>query len=332
MRGLVLSLLICVSFSCKKKSFLSGYDKQVLFAAPSAAEKDAVLNEWQSRNLTPTGYTVGQEVLLADGKYTLKIVSYTVSGLKEYGALIIPVTDTIVPVRVLVSGFSIDHAVTSRIIKTGGNTDKPFILAIPALRGQRLDLTINDATYTSPLSDGEHCDAFDGATDDVIAFLNLIQATESRADMERVSVRGGSRGGTVAMLAGIRDKRIRRVVNIAGPTEMLTLTAVSENDATYQCQFLDALVHEQASIASTRLKMIAGSPLYFSKLLPATQLHMGVNDKNVPIAQGHALQIAITQFGSGGSFEFFGYNRGHADIADNNTEMENRIRQFLDKF
>ncbi|WP_343303786.1 prolyl oligopeptidase family serine peptidase [Chitinophaga niabensis] len=332
MRSLALFFLLCISVSCKKKDFLAGFDKRALFAAPSAVETDAVLNEWQSRNLTPTGYAVVQETPLSDGKYTFKIVSFTVAGIKEYGALIIPKTNTPVPVRVMISGFSIDHAVTSRIIAIGDNSDQPFILAIPALRGQKLALTVNGTAYSSPLSEGKHCDAFDGATDDVIAFLNLIQATENKADINRTSVRGGSRGGTVALLAGIRDKRVKAVVNVVGPTDLMALTAVSENDATYQCQFLDALVHQQASMASTRLKMIASSPLYFADKLPATQIHMGIKDKNVPIAQGHALQEEINQSGSGAAFTFFSYDRGHADMADNNPELENRIKQFLDQF
>jgi len=333
MRSLLLFSFICLSFSCKKKDFLDGYDKNVLFAAPTPAETNAVWNEWQSRDLTPANYTLVQETPISDGKFTLKIVSYVVSGIKEYGALLIPKTDNPVPVRMIISGFGIDLLATSmKIVISNNANEQGFILAIPALRGQRLDLTVNGVAYTTPISEGRHCDAFDGATDDAIAFLNLIQATESKADINRVSIRGGSRGGTVALLAGIRDKRFKRLINIVGPTDLLTLTAVSENDATYQCQFLSELVHQQASITSARFKMIASSPLYFANKLPATQIHLGVKDRHFSISQGQALQEKINQSGSEGSFEFFTYDRGHTDMVTNNPELDNRIKQFLDQF
>jgi len=332
MRSLLLFTLVCISFSCKKKDYLAGYDKSTLFAAPSQIEIDAVMQDWQSRDLTPTDYSVIQEIAVSDGKFTLKIVSFRVGGLKEYGALLVPVTTGVVPVRMLISGFGIDQPVASVSLVTDGSSPMPYILALPALRGQKLELTINGVLYSTPVSEGKHCDAFDGATDDVIAFLNLIQARESKADMEHVSVRGGSRGGTVALLTGIRDKRVKRVVNIVGPADMLALTAVSENDATYQCQFLGGLVSKQVTIAATRLKMIASSPIYFAKDLPPTQIHLGTKDKLVPIAQGHALMTEITRLGMTATFKFFSYDRGHTDMATNNPELDNRIKEFMQGF
>jgi dipeptidyl aminopeptidase/acylaminoacyl peptidase len=64
-------------------------------------------------------------------------------------------------------------------------------------------------------SGGEHCDGFDGAADDIIAFLNVIEETEDRADVQRTTVRGGSRGATVALLVAERDKRVKGAIGVA---------------------------------------------------------------------------------------------------------------------
>ncbi|WP_218160750.1 alpha/beta hydrolase family protein, partial [Arsenicibacter rosenii] len=191
-----------------------------------------------------------------NGKFTLKILAYTVAGLSQYGALLVPQGTSHLPVRLLINGFGL--GITTNAVSLALDSslaDSPFILAIPALRGQSLALTVNGTLYTSPLSEGDHCDAFDGATDDTIAFLNLIGQTESRADVNRTAVRGGSRGGTVALLAGIRDKRIKRVVGVVCPTDLVTLTAQHEKDPTYRCQFLTTLSTNGAGLAATRNRL-----------------------------------------------------------------------------
>jgi dipeptidyl aminopeptidase/acylaminoacyl peptidase len=203
------------------------------------------------------------------------------------------------------------------------------MIAIPALRGQSLSVTINGRTYNTPVSEGDHCDAFDGATDDVLAFLNLIEQKEGKADVTRTGVRGGSRGGTVALLAGVRDARVKRVVGIVSPTNMLELTAEHENDATYQCQFLSSYKGGISSIAETRKKMLSSSPIFFVQHLPLVELHMGLKDGNVPIKQGYDIETKIDEIGNSARFRLFTYDKGHADIATNNPELAERIESFL---
>lgn len=324
-RLLLFSLILA---SCSKESFLSGEDKTILFAEPSAMEISRVWQDWKARNLVPTDYKVEQEAVLFSGNFTFKMVSFRLNGIKEYGALLIPKTAQKVPVRLLIGGFGLDvttNAFNLMSDSTAGASS--YILAIPALRGQSLQLGLNGTTYTSPLSEGNHCDAFDGATDDVLAFLNVIAATEPNADVDRTAVRGGSRGGTVALLAGIRDSRVKRVVAIAGPTNMLELTSGNSDDPTYRCQFLSGFKSGQLSAAQTRTLLIASSPLYFADHLPATQLHMGLRDWQVPVAQGSALQEKMT--GHSGDFQFYIYDRTHEDIARSNPALEERVTAFL---
>lgn len=316
--------------SCKKDDFLSKDEKKTLFAAPSVSEINSILTDWQNRNFQPTDYMVMQESEIAGGSFKLKIVSFKVSGIKEYGALLIPEPAGVVPVRMQIGGFGLNNTTNSlNLVLDNSGSASACILAIPALRGQSLEITINGVLYASPKSEGIQCDAFDGATDDVIAFLNLVQQTESSADVNRTAVRGGSRGGTVALLAGIRDPRIKRVVGVAGPTDMLGLTSQNINDPTYQCQFLDAFKNGQSTLAETRKKMIASSPVYFAQYLPLTQLHLGLKDWNVPVQQGYDLEQKITQAGMAAKFQLFAYDRSHTDIATSNPELANRIEQFL---
>lgn len=326
---LITVTLLFLMSSCKK-DFLSKAESEALFAVPSAAEKDSVYNEWQKRDLSPADYAVVQEYEILSGHFKLKIVSFKVSGIKEYGFLLIPKTDSLVPVHVYVGGFDLNNTINSLIlVEDTSGSNNPYVLAVPALRGQSLEITIDGILYTSPLSEGDQCDAFDGATDDVIAFLNLIQQTESYADVNRTAVRGGSRGGTVALLSGIRDERVKRVVGVAGPTDLLELTSPSENDLTYQCQFLNNFKIGAATLTEARMKMIASSPIYFAQYLPLAQLHMGLQDEIVPIKQANDFEVKINELGLGATFQLFTYDRSHSDIATNNTELEDRIEQFL---
>lgn len=323
-------LAIIFLTSCKKDDFLSKDEKETLFAQPTITEIDNIYSEWTNRNLTPTDYTVISENEILEGKFNLKIVSFKVSGIKEYGALLIPETDSPIPVRMFLGGFGLNYtANTVNMVLDNSSSNNSFILAIPAFRGQSLEININGFKYSSPLSEGEQCDAFDGATDDALAFLNLIQQSESYANANRTSVRGGSRGGTVAMLAGIRDNRIKRVVGVVSPTNMLELTSQNENDPTYKCQFLSSYKNGESTLTATRSKMIASSPIYFAKYLPLTQLHMGLKDWNVPITQGYDLEEKINQLKMEDTFQLFTYDRTHTDIATNNVELSDRIEIFL---
>lgn len=323
----IIAVILCCT-ACKK-NFLKGYDRSELFAAPSDAEIAAVMQDWQQRDLAIRDYSVLTEEEVGGGKYLLKLVSYNFQGLNEYGALLIPIQQGSYPVRMMVGGFGHEITVNTLGITLDTSAYGNFIFAVPALRGQSLELTINGIVYKTPLSEGRHCDAFDGATDDVLAMLNLIDTLETKADVSRTAVRGGSRGGTVALLAGIRDKRVKRVVNIVGPTDMLMLTKTATNDPTYQCQFLDDLVNKNSSVAETRHKMIASSPLYFSQHLPLAQVHMGNKDNNVPVSQGSQLQQKMAAQGLSAKLEFYVYDKGHSDIATNNNELNDRIQQFL---
>jgi dienelactone hydrolase len=315
---------------CQHEDFLDGFDRNKLFSEPTDDEIMAVKNDWHSRDLSVHDYKIEQEDDFPADGVTLQIISYNVGTLTEYAAMIIPKSSEKMPVRMYIGGFSIDNIVNELTVIASTETGRePSIFAFPALRGQSLKLNLNGTSYTSPVSDGDHCDAFDGAADDGIALINAIERM-GIADTDRVAVRGGSRGATVALLMGERDKRIKLAVGVAGPIELIQLTSRFENDKTYQCQFLSALKNGNAAIEEARTKLIASSPLYFIDSLPKTQLHLAADDDIVPVSQGDQILTKSKQKGISNQIEVFVYkDRDHHNIAQDNQEMNQRIEAFM---
>jgi dienelactone hydrolase len=330
MRSILTYLVLAVSITACEPDFLDGIDRKTLFAPPTTAEVGRVADAWYVKPLNPTEYNIDQEVELTTDGTKLKMISYKVGTFKQYAALITHESSEPLPLRMYIGGFDLNNPVNGITLKfKEGRSGEPFVFAMPALRGQALNITVNDVNYTTPISDGAHCDAFEGATDDAIALLKLIENTGQGVDMNRIAVRGGSRGATVALLVAAREPRVKFAIGIAGPTDLLGLTAQSENDATYQCQFLDELKNGTVTLNEARNKMISSSPIYFIQRLPKIQLHMGIHDKIVPVSEGQKFADAMTEFGRGQLIEFYTYDRGHEDIATDNTVLNARIEELL---
>ncbi|MBO9152822.1 alpha/beta hydrolase family protein [Chitinophaga sp. GCM10012297] len=323
---LVLGLLL-FSASCRKKDALAGIDKNALFAAPSQNELDAVQAAWAQRDLIPQEVSI-EETHVINDKLNYHLISFRLNGLKQYAGALVPVTSSPLPVHLFVYGFALNDPVSIQNIGTSNSGTLPFVYVIPALSGQSLAVKINGTEYKSPQSEGTRNNAFDGATDDAIACLNAVAATFSEADGSKAIIRGGSRGGTVALLAAIRDTRIKLAAGVAFPSDLIELTASHQNDDTYKFQFLDALINKTATLEETRLKMIASSPLYFCKNLPKTQIHFGAKDVITPARQGEKLLNAMKALGLEDHLELFIYPNYSHEMG-NNPEMEARIKTFF---
>lgn len=320
--------LTCYLTACKKDP-LKGIDKKALFAQPTATELAAIQSEWNKRNLTPTEPNVEQTYTIND-KLELKIVSFRLYGFKQYAGVLLPKSDRPLPVQIYMSGFGLEEPYAMQNIQLSTSGTLPFIYVLPALRGQSIKFTVNETTYTSPVSEGIRNDAFDGAADDGLAALNATGILFSQADVSSVLVRGGSRGATVVLLMAERDQRIKRVASVAGPTDLLTATTSHQSDPTYRFQFLDELISGKVSLEQARKKLIASSPLYFCASLPKTQMHLGEKDEIVPTSHGTAMQQAMQSAGKQDKFELFIYaGRTHSNIGTGNTEMDQRIKTFF---
>ncbi|NNE98650.1 MAG: hypothetical protein HKN25_06485 [Pyrinomonadaceae bacterium] len=254
---------------------------------------------------------------LGGRKYQIRVFSHTVQNRKHYGAVLVPeganrgnspVVLELHGVNARYSPFDIAKVKTPRLF--GDNRSNP-IIAVPSFRGNTL--VLEDKTF---VSEGSPADAWDGAADDAIAFLNLVTSKVTEADAGRISAFGKSRGGTVALLVGVRDKRIRSVVNWAGPSGWFSNMGTFGWSLKEQVrwglwekwkpgrgwgsasQFIDwfltdSIRSQKGSLKIVRHKILASSPLYFLDSLPAAQFHYGLNDGGVPVANAKALKKVL---------------------------------------
>jgi pimeloyl-ACP methyl ester carboxylesterase len=325
----LLATVICTA-SCKKDE-LKGIDTDALFATPTTQEIESIRATISQRNLTPTDAVVENSYDI-NSKLMLKMISFRLYGYKQYAYVLLPVTANPLPVQLYINGFGLDKPNSSESIKLSTDTGSfPLVYEAPALRGQSLTWEVNGTSYTTPVSEGTREDAFDGATDDAIATLNAVGALfPGAADTTRVAVRGGSRGAAVTLLMAERDKRVKRAVGVAVPTDLLSSTKTHQGDPTYKFQFLDALINGTATLQQARTKLIASSPLYFCSQLPKAQIHFGENDDITPTTEGDKMVNAMKASGHSDNLEMFVYkDRDHTNIGTDNTEMAERIKAFF---
>lgn len=305
-----------------------------VFAKPAKSEIEAVRADWAKRDLSPQNVAeeAAGKINLGYTQATVKIISHRIHGQKNYGAVIIP--DGIgakAPVILDLKGVSPDYFPldlgrlhSPRFL---GAEQKSFIYFVPSFRGEVLKFDGKDY-----VSEGDRTDVWDGAADDSLAFLNAALSVTPQADAGRISAFGKSRGGTLALLAGIRDPKIKLVLDWSGPADWFELMATEgwtqqeimadgllnkakpEDDGGQFIEtYLAKAIEGKWNLAQVRLKMLAGSPLYFLESLPRTQIHHGIEDEMVPVINGYAIERAMRKSGRNSpAFEAFFYqNAGH---------------------
>lgn len=255
---------------------------------PSADEIAQVLSEIRKTDLTPSKVLIHDTISLSNSN-SLYVLSHMVEGNKHYGAVIVPANSYMrrLPVIVFATGgdgmhreFDITQDFDQPAVQfpgfLGEGFDHKFIVVIPSFRGQQL--IIDDKKYQS---EGNISDAFGGATTDALAFLNVILKTFPQSDENRISIYGGSRGGTVALLAAARDHRIKRAIAVAAPTDMKSLYQLYPEQ--FKLLFFNDLLSGRITESEARNKFISISPIHFLKELPRIQLHHDKNDPFVPV-------------------------------------------------
>ena len=319
-----------------------------LFVPPSAEEVRQVKNAWSRRDLSPEDVRIVSmgRMHLGHTSATVRIISHIIHGKRHYGAVIVPTEQTSEKKAVLLEakGVSWDYfpldlnrgVLSSRIL---GPDQGRFVYLLPCFRGEQM--IVDGKQYTS---EGDRTDGWDGATDDALAFLEAALTVTPEADTSRIAVFGKSRGGSVALLAGMRQSRIKRVIDWVGPidwfeemgTEGWSQRELAKDGLRLQSppsgvagqfieRFLAKAVRGERGLKETRLHMIASSPFYFVGDLPRTQAHYGVKDGMVPVRNARELQRAMEAAGRKESI--FLYEQSGHDL-DNNLSVK-RTREFL---
>ena len=325
-----------------------------LFKPPAATEIGKVRQLWSNRDLAPVEpkEVVKTRIRYGDVDVFVRIVSHRVHGFLHYGAVLSPVEAAKKSCPVIIEAKGVSWNYFPLDINEGLNLPgilgadlAHMVVVVPSFRGERM--VLNGQEF---LSEGDRTDNWDGSTDDALALLNVALQTTPEADSSRICAFGRSRGGSVAMLAAIRDSRIKGVVEWAGPTDWFE--RMSEEGWTQQelveeglrihakpnetaGQFIERFLLKAIDgtwdLETTRLKMIASSPLYFTASLPAMQIHHGVEDYNVPVSNAQALAVALKRRpGTGRPVEAYLYE-GFGHDTDVQTASERSHKFLLEK-
>jgi len=297
---------------------------------PTAREIKEILVELRKKDLSPKSVVVHDTTALSNGN-TLYVLSHIVEGKVHYGAVVLPSTRAkgSLPVVLFATGgdgmtkeFDIrdfNHDAAQFPSFLGKELDQKFIVVIPSFRGQQL--IIGDKKYQS---EGSVTDAFGGATTDALALLNVVLKTFKQADNKRIATYGGSRGAAVALLAAERDKRIKRVVAVAAPTDMKALYQLYPEQ--FRLLFFNDLLAAKITPGEARKHFLSISPIYFSQELPLVQLHHDKNDPFVPVAFANTLVERMKS--NGKPIDAYFYNEGiHGFWAD--PQFWKRVEEFL---
>ena len=222
------------------------YDR--LFAEPTAAEIQAVRDDWAARSPVPGGPVVLSEQAV-DGA-TLYVVSHTMTEgpgapLTHYGLVRVPDGASESPVLVVHHGGDGGFGVND----PGGNTGVtdqaalyPDLFAqtvqvFPSYRSEPLRLDGTDLTCAGgaagPCVSGGTTSPWDYDVDDAMALLSsALQLFPDATDEDRIAALGYSRGANTAVLHAIRDDRVDAVTEYYGPTDFYNPVVTSISDPT----------------------------------------------------------------------------------------------------
>ena len=305
------------------------------YAPPSAAEIEGVAAAWASRDLSPRDVRVEHRFRVdhAGRAFDGEIVSHLVHGSRHHGAILVPAGAAPRSRRVLLevkgvswSFFPLEVPRGSTALRILGEAAEGFVIVLPGIRGETL--AAGGRTW---VSEGDPAETWDGAADDALAFLEVALARTAAADPSRVAAFGRSRGGTVALLAGARDRRIGRVLAWSAPSGWIegmpsrgftqreiaaeglrARSAPDEIGGQSVRTFLRPAARGLEPLARVRARLIASSPEYFVGRLPRTQAHWGADDPIVEPANARRIRAAAA--GAGAAVEVVVHEEGGHDL------------------
>ena len=231
-----------------------------LFARPSSSELTDIISDWYDFDYGADKIEV-VDTLFYSRSRSLFVLRQVFDNRIHYGALIFPeMYDTSKKNPLLVWANGLDQRSPNSLVFGGKERKKAFeqlsnyFILIPSFRGQAL--VINNRYFCS---DGFFGDAFDGATDDALRLLAGAEKLIPAVDQSRLAIAGVSRGGTVALLGGIRYPGIRAIVAFAAPTDFMVRSTYQRYGMQFKYQFLSTT----REFSEIREKILKSSPVYF---------------------------------------------------------------------
>ena len=295
-----------------------------LFAPASQAEVEAVRSDWAGRDVSARGVEVElvEAFSLAGRACTLRILSHRVAGVLHYGAVIVPDgagAESLPPLLYLHGGdrgVSVDE-IQIVAFALGGMVDR-FVYVIPSFRAEPVRHGGESWTSEGPAS------PWDYDVDDTLALVDAVLESTPEARRGGMAVVGASRGAGAALLAGIRDERIERIIALFGPTDFFDdwvrqivreaalgqprdLPSVAHLDSTVIAPYIRGEIH----LPEARLELVRRSAVLFAEDLPPVQLHHGNADGIVSVSQAESLARTMDALGrTPPGFEAFIYPGG----------------------
>ncbi len=291
------------------------------FRAVTDEDLNRVKTTWAQRDLSAKEVSLAYED--SQPNYHIRIYKHKVGSNFHFGAVITPSAILTKPLPVVVTVDGLNQANPSMTMDNSLRDYKSdSVLVVPAFRGRYLRYKNQNF-----FAEGDFCDAYDCATDDTIALMNVVEATEPRAKMDKILVMGYSRGGNVALLLGERDKRVDTVVAGASPVDFYRQQVRDRYGSQYTCQFFTGKTIDQ-----TRERILASSPLHFAILPSVNKVHLfqGGSDDVVPPWNGQEMNDRLISQKANVSFYLYnGY--GHGDIWQNQNFV-NTWQQLTSEF
>jgi len=291
---------------------------------------EATENNIKERNTNPENTELVEQYYIATRLYNtqeIRVYEYQLDNQLRYGTVIFPpdYEGENLPVAVLLDGLNqsdkqlqVEH--TLDLYQYSSELLADFIVIIPIFRGTY------HQSFDRYESEGDFCDAYDGAADDAVALINLVSQKVPEANMDAILAVGGSRGGNVAYLLGQRDSRIAMSIAMAGPTDFYRQSAADQYKEQYQCQFFDNYNAQQA-----KQKMLASSPLHFVSNSPITRIHHSKNDSVVPTWNAQEMYDSLIENNKDAILYWYD-NGGHSDFYGLNSDYPHNFHDNVSEF
>jgi len=294
------------------------------FTPPTGAQLQEIQTLWASRDLAAKDVSVFYRDD-SNANYELRIYQHVVGGRTHFGAVTIPKNSarTSFPVVLFASGLSQDNPTMDigRWAQAAQARLGQAVFIVPVFRGSTL--IYNGITANSA---GDFCDAYDGATDDAIALMNVVEANVPQADFSRLMARGGSRGGNIALLLAVRDPRITVASAASAPTDFYRADVATRYGRQYECQFIDGKTPEES-----RRRMLASSPLRFPILRNVAKVYLDHGSADDVVPAWNAEEMAAAIRAQAVNLEYHLYAGFGHDLGDS-TEFRDVQYQIYEQF